>query len=142
MSAFGYNQDAGTVVVEFDSFLSSPSYSMFALSDGTGNNRIHSVNDIYHLYVTDGGVAQASLTSGSYTANVVSKFAGSFKKDSFAAILDQNSFASDTSGSVPVVSDLRIGRGPASGGQLNGHIKSIKYYPRRLTNTQLQELTA
>ena len=35
---------------------------------------------------------------------------------------------------------LAVG-GISSTTQLNGHIKSIKYYPRRLTNAQLQELT-
>ena len=39
------------------------------------------------------------------------------------------------------IDTLAVGRALNGSAQLNGHIKSIKYYPRRLTNAQLQVLT-
>ncbi len=42
---------------------------------------------------------------------------------------------------VPEVSNLTIGYG-AGGLWLNGHIRSLRFYPRRLSNTELQAVTA
>jgi hypothetical protein len=57
-------------------------------------------------------------------------------------VINGGSVVSDTSVSVPSVTTLSIGKDESSNYWLNGHIKSIQYYPRRLTNTQLQELTS
>lgn len=55
------------------------------------------------------------------------------------------SSATDTSGTLPIVNTLCIGdtyMGTASPGQpLYGHIKHIMYFPRRLSNIELQLLT-
>jgi hypothetical protein len=54
--------------------------------------------------------------------------------------ISQNSVLSDTTLHTPTV----VGYADVDynlGGDQLGHIKSIKYYPRRLTNAQLQELT-
>lgn len=46
----------------------------------------------------------------------------------------------DTSSTFSDFNNLRIGS-TGSGSYLNGHIKSVKYYPVRLTNNQLKALT-
>ena len=46
----------------------------------------------------------------------------------------------DTSAIVPSVIALRIGRA-TSNGRFNGHIRKIAYWPKRLTNTLLEQLT-
>ena len=55
---------------------------------------------------------------------------------------DGGAVVTDTSGVVPTgLTTLRLGRNGVDAQFLNGHIKSIQYYPRRLSNAQLQELT-
>jgi len=64
--------------------------------------------------------------------------AAAYKLNDFAFIRSGSTLGTDTSGTVPDgITDVRI-----SSGDFNGHIKSIKYYPRRLSNAQLQELTS
>lgn len=49
-----------------------------------------------------------------------------------------------TTATIPTVAKLQIGKAAetSSAGHLNGHIQSLEYYPRRLSNTELQEITA
>ena len=92
----------------------------------------------------DGGVSQASLNKAVATgANTYAKLGFGFANNDFAFAVDGVVEGTDTSGSVPDnISEMLIGDRVSANQQLNGHIKSIKYYPRRLTNAQLQALTA
>ena len=93
--------------------------------------------------VVFGGSGQAGLT-------VTTSSGGSFGDVKMAFAMAENDFAvsgnggaveTDTSGTVASslpINKLVIALSSAS---LNGHIKSIQYYPRRLTNAQLQALT-
>jgi len=59
-----------------------------------------------------------------------------------AACVNGGTVTTSTATGVPVVATkIDIGK-YFNGSYLNGHIKSLKYYPRRLTDAQLQELTA
>jgi hypothetical protein len=146
-SAFGYNNDKGTVVCEFDSAKLNGS-TVFTLDlDGAGTENgittiVYPANRISYQAVTVGAV-QANLNFDAYaTASQVSKVATVYAKDDFAAVLNGGAVATDTAASLPTVDLLRLGvylRGASF--PMSGHIKSIQYYPRRLTNTQLQELT-
>ena len=49
--------------------------------------------------------------------------------------------SSTNNGTMPVLTNFRIGSSIALTGILNGAIKKIAYYPTRLTNAQLQALT-
>ena len=71
----------------------------------------------------------------------VAKFAGAYATDNFAAVINGGTVGTDTSGTVPSVDRLSIG-GLNGFSQIAGHIRSIRYYPTRLTNAQLQALTA
>ena len=42
---------------------------------------------------------------------------------------------------VPPVTKINIGSNESGGQQMTGHIKNITYYPRRLTEAQIQKLT-
>jgi len=149
-SAFGYNNDAGSIAVEFKSNKpSSQFYGAFALNDGTDSNRIvhHTFNAGQHRgAVIASGVASVDLVAGSRGApSELVKFAIGFSDNNFAASLNGATAVTDTSVTIPSgISKLGIGfmfQHDLNSNLLNGHIKSIQYYPRQLTNTQLQELT-
>ena len=147
---FGYRQDAGTVVVEWEQSESNNGAIGAVLDDGTFSNRVALFTDavtgggrVPGLYVTVGGVAQVAINHPTISANSENTLASSYSVNDFASSLNGATALTDTSGSLPVVTDMNIGiSGTATAGFLNGHIKSIQYYPRRLSNAQLQELTA
>jgi len=142
VSAFGYNQDAGTIVVEystFNTYTGSPYPRVIALTDGyTPRNglEILAFNNITNA---------AGYSNGSGTFSFVGppsvKTAFAAKENDFAGSFGGGSVLTDTTGNMSTASLLEIGKYSGSA-YLNGHIKSIQYFPRRLTNTQLQELTA
>jgi hypothetical protein len=141
---FGFNSAVGSVVAEYNPFrVSSTARGVFELSSGTGDDKLHSRASVdKHWLVRSGGVTQASIDLGSATEGQQNKISGAYKLNDFAASLNGSAVTTDTSGSVPYsIEELIIGSF-FDGSNLNGHIKSIKYYPRRLTNAQLQDLTS
>jgi len=140
---FGYNQNEGTFVSEFQAKASNGTIgnlmTVFAASDNTTSNRIRA-NSTQGLEVAVSGVAQATLSS-SFTANFEHKYASAYKENDFAFSQDGGTASTDTSGTIPAVTQLEIGR-YLTGRDMTGHIKSIKYFPKRLSNAKLQELTS
>ena len=118
------------------------------VDDGTVSNCIG-------FYINDAGsdtigaeayisnVAQYGLSSSATTANQLNKVISAYKVNDFAATFNigSNTVQTDTSGSVPTVNRLIIGLLRGSNAPLNGTVAQFLYYPRRLTNTQLQNLT-
>jgi hypothetical protein len=96
--------------------------------------------------VRDGSSSQANLTLGSNTG-IPNKWAGTYQVNNFALSTNGASATTDTSGQAPVSdppTQIVLGRvrdGNALG-TLNGTIRKIAYYPRRLTNPELQGLTS
>lgn len=136
-----YNQTEGTFVVDFDCSATS---SALSADDGTNSNfiRIGRSSTTGRLRVFTGGVEQADVLP----ANALGwagpvKLAAAYKVNDFAASASGGTVATDTSGTVPTVTQLRLGVSGA-GDTINGHLRSLRYYPTRLTNAQLQALTA
>jgi hypothetical protein len=147
VSEFGYNQSEGTVVVEA-TCLGDVIGSIFSFSDETTNNRIRiyglSNQNTYYI-VSDSGVNQAVIATGfTSSAGASVKFGTFFKENDMGVLSNGGSVSADTAGTIPNnISALFIGANENGlANRLNGHIKSIKYYPRRLTDAQLQELTS
>ena len=154
VSAFGHNPDAGTIVVEFD-YQFADGESGFPRpfeygNSGTQVNRIavytaeSSGNLSYNVLSNNVGSSRV-LSSG--TVSPVSGVAAlAFRDGDIAGCLDGGSVvtSSDSVSSPSSPRDiLKIGgQGSNTSSNISGHIKSIQYYPRRLTDAQLQELTS
>ena len=134
-----YRQDEGSLYSEVNT-LASSSYSRISMSDGTSSNRIFISNGIYPLYINKNGDVQVRESS-SAIVNVYSKRAAGLKKNDFALSIDGGNPLVDTSGDLPFVDRLAFSTSHASDNYVNGHIKKLSYYPQRLTNEQLQQLT-
>ena len=86
--------------------------------------------------------AELRDTGANVTAGLFTKIAASIKVNDFALSQDARPVLTASSGYLPNnIDKLYIGASGVGVTLLNGHIKSIKYYPRRLSNAQLQELT-
>lgn len=72
---------------------------------------------------------------GAHTVSV------SYKSDNFLSSYDGGIVSSDTSGTIPAVGELRIGRLLDSSTFWGGHIKRIDYYPRASTAAELMALS-
>lgn len=137
-----YNQNEGAFYAEAGSYSSPNITCICSATDGTLNKRIELWSgQNSHLYVFD-STPQVDLDAGRFIKNIFSKLSGTYKLNDFAVALDSGTVVLDTSGTLPVVNQFRIGvRGDASGNFLNGHIKKLCYYPKRLPSSQLQILT-
>jgi hypothetical protein len=141
VSAFGYNQSAGTTLVEVDTFSDSGNPIVYSIDDGAYQDSIATqVASSYQFIAFNNGVNQAQIDSGNITINTATKISSAYAANDFASSMNGSTAVTDTAGAVPIVTQMRIGN-YSLGAYLNGHIKSIQYFPRRLTNAQLQELT-
>jgi hypothetical protein len=145
MFAPWYNQSEGTLVFEGSSAAPATlaqTLNALTASDGTNNNihRIGRFSNFWFGETRDGNVAQTNPSAGTYTQNTTAKVAYAYKTNDFAISANGAAAVTDTSGTVPTVLDrLNIG---APTLQLNGHIRSVQYYPVRLADFQLQAITA
>jgi hypothetical protein len=153
-SAFGYNQKAGTVVVDFETQYGTPVGfpRIWEIGGATsGVDRVYgfisAANSQIRCGVLANGVTAADFSVKTDPTPASGKLAFAFADADFSGVIDGGSPVTDTSGSFTTPSiprnTLKIG-GPSGSAASNmgGHIKSIQYYPRRLTNSQLQRLTS
>lgn len=139
-----YNQSEGTFVWAGDSNDMVGTPHALSVSDGTNNEAIilRLNAGTSQFVVFDGGGTQASLFSGNAAAGVAQKMAAAYAVNNFAFTRNAATVQTDVSGSLPTVDALRIGAAPGGGSLLNGHIQQITYFPRRVSNEQLQAMTA
>ena len=143
-----YNQTEGTVVAEFGPYGNGGASSnpgIIEIDDGTSNNLFRvfagsSVSPVFNVVVA--GVAQTYMSTGTLTTTAVSKIASAYKVNDFSRSVNGAAPETDTSGTLPTVNQMKIASGLGGVGTLNGTIRSITYYPRRLANTELQALTS
>jgi hypothetical protein len=143
-----YNQPSGTFVVEVGRFSSIPTTAIASFITITDNPI---TNDWIYIIGDNAGVSSNYTNAGVSQANLViatpissgGKAAFAYAANNFAAAVSGGAVATDTSGTLSTdLTILRIGGFASNPNFLNGYIRSIRYYPARLNNAQLQTLTA
>jgi hypothetical protein len=140
-----YNAAEGTLYAEGSVGYTVPATFfpyLAALNDGASNNRIdvgYVTTSVASFEVTANAVSQVAIFQ-SASGLALRKVAGGYKTNDFAASTNGLAASTDTSGVLPSVDRLRIGD-RAGASTLNGHIRKIAYYPKRLANAELQGLT-
>jgi hypothetical protein len=142
-----YDPAGGVFYVEYISPVGATGVTrnVVTLSDGTTANRALSIGSNAAggqvLNVTAGGVTQTSI------ASTVS--AGSFVKSATLLATDNIGYAvnggtpgTDTSATLPVPTQLRIGAGAPGAGLLNSTIARLDYYAPGAAASFLQRMTA
>ena len=146
LANIGYNALEGAVYSESTCFGTETGKYLPVFRFGTSTDRI----DAFYAELTGvghatrvGGVSQAQATVPHGGAS--NRFRGSraYKQSDSALAYNGNAAASMTGGTglLPSVSALYIGATEASL-RLNGHIRRLRYYARRLSNAELQALTS
>lgn len=141
-----YRQDEGTVVTNVSVTQSVADSNILSIDDGTYNNRIAlyigGSGTVYNPFIVTNASVIAVLTqSAAYSPITNNLLATAYKLNDFSAVLTGHTPVTDTSGTPPVVSLMNIGANSAGSVKLNGTIANLSFYPKRLTNAELQAIS-
>jgi len=138
-----YNQEEGTLVAHYHSTVDDNYVATFENTATPGDDRIGLINwGGGQGLVETGNSGQANLNNGTPTVGAVNKVAFAFKVNNFAVSLNSATPVTDTSGTMPTVGRMMIGsRADGQYDILKSTIRHLSYYPKRLTDAQLQNLT-
>jgi hypothetical protein len=146
-----FNAVSGTLYAEYSRFGAANFQSVANIGEPTFFNQLAlgfgsgapSNNNRFDVVV--GNVSQASITVLTNPAlNTIAKIAGAYATNDFAATANGAVPGIDTAGSLPSgVTVLALACNPAlNGGFLNGYLRRITYYPRKLSSAELQAITS
>lgn len=141
-----WNATEGSFACEFDLLAIPTSDTTTYVAHQSGSawigQRLNSTGAISGVAfdVYSGGIQQARLIASMPTVNTLSRSAGCYKANDFAYSFNGASVLTDASGSVPSPTSLQLGNFPSFGEYLNGHIARLRYFNKRLTNKQLEDL--
>lgn len=147
-----FNPEHGTLFVEAVRTHSLPSGTAYLaeLGDGTYDERIYAALTASNSnsFVGDWRSGNASPdyfvnTSPKWSPGAPARMALTWGPSGRAAAASGVIVKTSSSTVVPLITKLGIGAPiVGAGGFLNGHIRSLRFYPRRLSDDQLQALTA
>lgn len=141
-----YCQYEGSICAEFQQYagVSGASQRVLQIAAATANDGhlIFRAADLFKAGTYALGVYQASSQiTESGTESSKNKVAYGYKLNSFIAAGSGKIYTEDTSGVVPQANSLYLGVNAGSANSLNGYLRKVSYYPKRLTDVQLQALT-
>ena len=143
-----YNQTTGTLATSFDASANGFATYVSASNGTITQNSVHIDNDtgIMRAAYYSGSALVAALGLGAIsTVGATNKIATAYAVNDFAASRNGGTVATDTLGAVPVsLTQLNIGADDRllAANYTSNHIKSISYYNTRLTDAQLQAVSA
>ena len=146
LSEFEYNHTESTILVEGEKTARNTSstgvFTFVALHDGGSSDRVLLY---YNNSRLRGQVKSENATVAQFTGDTAEggKLALAYELNHVTYSDNGNTVFTDISAPLPV--NLQIfsigGYSYSTAQQLNGHIKSVKYYPLKLTDNQLKALT-
>jgi len=140
-----FKQGEGTIYGEVKSSvtvgLSSANNGILSFSkDSSLSNVMHwkyHTDQHHRTYVN--GVQQHVGNAGNFVTNSYNKFAGAFKRNNFGISLNAGTVDTYNNSLVPEVNTLHIGSVINTKNLI--HIKKLSYYPLRLTDNEITDLT-
>jgi hypothetical protein len=141
LTTMAFNASAGTIYTDVGVRLNTGSTRNYTFLPASGaSNQIFEGSGIaFNVYSSASFVAQIGTSN-----NTSQKIAAAYALNDYAVSVAGGAVSTDTSGAVPTsLTKLTIGGSVVnSASYMNGCIRVFKYYPTRLTNAQLQALTA
>ena len=144
-----FNSNEGTFLFEGSfPYVGTSSNELLDLDDGGNTDRFRLVLDASeninfsttHSADTDG----ASNGTGVIAANTVFRVAGAYSDDDIRAAVDGALSPADSTAALPLadaMTTLRFGATIAST-NYDGHIRRVRYWPKRLSDLKLQKLSS
>jgi hypothetical protein len=133
-----YNAGQGGVVVRVRPSTVSGTRPVLQFDDATANEVIALRGETTNpeLVIVDGGSPQAQIDAGTISANTAYNLGAAWDTDNCAAAVNGGAAVTDTSATVPTVTQARLGSDGTN--YLNGHIQTIRYWPQRIINAEVQ----
>lgn len=139
-----YNDEEGAFVVDYNRDIITSFGYLLSVNAGSFNNRIAMFSGAYSVnyrFIVDGTPEAAGAGSQS-VQNRKNTIGISYSDSNFVSYLNGVQDYNDIVSSTPTVSEMVIGSNYIKGDVLNGHIRSLHYYPERLVNSKLKQLTS
>ena len=143
-----FNESEGTITTQGSiPYLGGSSFPTTAGFASDNNNRMMlyisdaSSTDKKSAQIKVGGTYDFQYDSGVYSAGDLLKQGLSYASNNSIAAMDGILSSVDNTVVIPTVSNLYLGKAYTSQYHLNGTMQKLKYYPTRVTDTQLQLLT-
>jgi len=141
------NATEGTLYVSALNGTNSTTVGIAALNNSASQstNRItiiRTATSSIETLTSVGGVTQFQTSTASNGNNTLNNIGFAYATNNFRNSVNGVLGALDTSGSLPTIDQLLIGRwNSGSASYYDGWIQKVKYYPLRVTDTQLQLIT-
>lgn len=147
LGALGFNPSEGTLVTRAvaPAHPTNVNNVLWALTNGTAAERVQGFLNTGNLWlrVDSGGSTQVNTATANAAGTMIEyKAAHAYKLNDYAFALNGGAVVTDTVALVPSIDRLRVASRYDGNEVLNGWMKSLRYYPRRLSNAELQALTA
>jgi hypothetical protein len=148
-ASLALNDAGGTLFAEFafaagTSADSPNARAIVYVDNGATNNR----HQLYNISGNLGGVTQVGVTEGTSSVvgaiatGVLTRAAYAYAANDFRSAVGGTLGSADTSGAVPTgLARCFVGMNASRVGA-NAHLRRIRYYSRRLSNSELQAITA
>jgi len=139
-------QTEGTLYAEVDARNFTSGARIFAISDGTQDNRIaflfNSTNRIRAL-ISFSVTTQFDANTSTGLSSGIYKLAVAYANNDFAFYVNGSQIATDNTGSVPACSQVFIGKTESTSttNTMSDRIRAAALYTTRLTNAELAALT-
>lgn len=133
-----FNATEGTFLFDFNQVATVKAIAV--IGDDTFDNSLR-----FNIVEMARGVGPgfANIVELGTAQNGSHKLAVAIKLNDYAGVFDGGAVSTETSASlVPSPNVLGIGRDYGTNGYMNGWMRRLAFYPRRLTNAELQALTA
>jgi hypothetical protein len=133
-----YNAGAGGVVARVLPSTVSGTRPALQFDDTTANEIITLQGNTTNpeLAIVDGGSPQAQIDAGIIAANTVYSLGAAWNTDNCAAAVNGGAAVTDNTATIPTVTQARLGSNGTD--YLNGHIQTIRYWPQRIINAEVQ----
>jgi hypothetical protein len=138
-----YNASEGTFVASASTDSTASTRGVYAASDGTNNNRIYLsvTTGAQHLVVASSSTQADITVAGVVSDNTVFRDAFAYRANDINGATNGVLGTPDPASTLPVVNQFRMGARGDNNIRLDGRIRTITFYPQRLTDGQLQALT-
>lgn len=145
-----YNLSEGTMLVEFVRAgfnEASTADTGFAVLFESSSSLVSlqasfSVQPNQVFLILNGGVQQTGIVQHGNTTNTLYRMGAGWAANNVAFAQNGVLVGTDTTATIPTVTQLLLGRLSLTGHQLNGWLRRFQYFPRRLSNAEIQALTA
>jgi hypothetical protein len=145
-----YNPSEGTLYtshIQKNSTDTTKNWGIFSISNASLTSFIRlfagaGSASVFNILSSGSGSSVYTTTNGSFVQNNIMRAVCSYSSSSAVRILNNNALTEDTSVVLPSdLNNIIIGGGGAGLSSLNGTISQLTYYPVRLSNQVLQNLT-